>query len=271
MSILNFGSCNIDYVYSLDHIVKDGETESTDCLEIFSGGKGLNQSIALARAGANVFHAGCIGEDGEFLLEMLKNSGVDVSEMMKVPSKNGHAIIQVSKEGENSIFLYPGSNVMMTEKYVENVLAHFSENDTVLLQNETNLVPFIIACAIPAKQDPFQTYPPGELERLLAGQKTGETGQSQFSNEDYVKKTVAAGGWQCSCGRANPAYSSTCACGLNKRQSDPSVGYAAKAAERTRQQQALDAELKKYQVMLDSQIITQEQYEAKVRELFNKR
>lgn len=133
------------------------------------------------------------------------------------------------------------------------------------------LVPFIIACAIPAKQDPFQTYPPGELERLLAGQKTGETGQSQFSNEDYVKKTVAAGGWQCSCGRANPAYASTCACGLNKRQSDHSVGYAAKAAERTQQQQALEAELKKYRVMLDSQIITQEQYEAKVRELYNKR
>ena len=144
MSILNFGSCNIDYVYSLDHIVKEGETEATFGLEIFSGGKGLNQSIALSRAGATVFHAGCIGEDGDFLLEMLQNSGVDVSKMIRVPSKNGHAVIQVSKDAENSIFLYPGSNVMMTEKYVENVLEGFTENDTVLLQNETNLVPFII-------------------------------------------------------------------------------------------------------------------------------
>ena len=69
MKILNFGSCNIDYVYSMDHIVKVGETQTTYSLETFSGGKGLNQSIALARAGAEVYHAGCIGNDGEMLLE----------------------------------------------------------------------------------------------------------------------------------------------------------------------------------------------------------
>ena len=62
MKYLNFGSCNVDYVYSLDHIVKGGETLSSESLNIFPGGKGLNQSIALARAGAEVFHAGCIGE-----------------------------------------------------------------------------------------------------------------------------------------------------------------------------------------------------------------
>lgn len=57
MKILNFGSCNIDYVYRLDHIVNGGETEHGDRLDIFPGGKGLNQSVALARAGAAVFHA----------------------------------------------------------------------------------------------------------------------------------------------------------------------------------------------------------------------
>lgn len=64
MKILNFGSCNIDYVYSLEHIVNPGETEKTSAMNIFPGGKGLNQSIAVARAGGKIYHAGCIGEDG---------------------------------------------------------------------------------------------------------------------------------------------------------------------------------------------------------------
>ena len=55
MKILNFGSCNLDYVYSLEHIVMKGETESSAKMEIFAGGKGLNQSIAVARAGAKVY------------------------------------------------------------------------------------------------------------------------------------------------------------------------------------------------------------------------
>ena len=110
MKILNFGSCNIDYVYSLDHIVQAGETETTSAMSVFAGGKGLNQSIALARAGVQVYHAGCIGEGGDFLRTLLEENGVDTSFLKTVAEKNGHAIIQVSREGENSIFLYPGSN-----------------------------------------------------------------------------------------------------------------------------------------------------------------
>ncbi len=144
MKILNIGSLNVDHVYSLDHIVRDGETETTDKLEIFSGGKGLNQSIAAARAGARVFHAGCIGADGAFLKEALSESGVDTSLIKTVDAPCGHAIIQVSKKGENSIFLYPGSNRMLTADYIDNVLEGFSSGDTVLLQNETNLTGYIV-------------------------------------------------------------------------------------------------------------------------------
>ena len=67
MKILNFGSANVDYVYTLDHIVMGGETKSSKELNIFPGGKGLNQSIALARAGVKAYHAGCIGLDGQLL------------------------------------------------------------------------------------------------------------------------------------------------------------------------------------------------------------
>ena len=144
MKILNFGSCNLDYVYSLDHIVNVGETETTHKLETFPGGKGLNQSIALARAGVKVYHAGCVGTDGDMLVDTLKDSGVDVSYIRKADVKNGHAIIQVSAEGENSIFLYPGSNEMITEEYINEVLSDFEAGDIILLQNEINNVDYII-------------------------------------------------------------------------------------------------------------------------------
>ena len=144
MKIINFGSCNIDYVYSLDHIVAPGETETTKVLEIFPGGKGLNQSIAAARAGAAVFHIGCLGEDGQLLLETLKESNVDTSYIKSVPGKCGHAIIQLASDSENSIFLYPGSNHTFTKQYIDEVLEDFSTEDIVILQNEINEIDYIV-------------------------------------------------------------------------------------------------------------------------------
>lgn len=144
MKILNFGSCNIDYVYSLDHIVSPGETESASKLETFPGGKGLNQSIAAARAGAQVYHAGCVGSDGGMLIDILQESGVDVSCIKTVDSKNGHAVIQVSADGENSIFLYPGANEMIYEDYIDLVLEKFGKGDIILLQNEISNIDYII-------------------------------------------------------------------------------------------------------------------------------
>jgi len=151
MKILNFGSCNIDYVYSMDHIVAVGETQMTHKMEIFPGGKGLNQSIAAARAGAEVYHAGCVGHDGGMLLDILKESGVNVSCLQKVDAKNGHAIIQVSSQGENSIFLHAGSNSMVTKELVDTVLAQFDAGDILLLQNEINNVDYIIEKAYERK------------------------------------------------------------------------------------------------------------------------
>ena len=60
MKILNIGSINIDYVYEVDDFVKSGETIPSNNFKVFLGGKGLNQSVALAQAGSQVFHAGNI-------------------------------------------------------------------------------------------------------------------------------------------------------------------------------------------------------------------
>lgn len=147
MKILNFGSCNIDYVYSIDHIVSVGETQTTSKLETFPGGKGLNQSVALAKAGAKVYHAGCVGSDGEMLLEVLIQNGIDVSYIEKTDVKNGHAIIQVGKNGDNSIFIYPGSNETISKNYIDRVLENFNKGDIVLLQNEISNVDYIVKTA----------------------------------------------------------------------------------------------------------------------------
>ena len=144
LKILNFGSCNIDYVYSVDHFVKAGETLSADSMEIFPGGKGLNQSIALARAGAKVFHAGYVGRDGEILLSALSDAKVDTSFIRKKDIPNGHAIIQVDKNGENCIFLHSGTNGCITREYIDSVLSAFSSEDILLLQNEINDISYII-------------------------------------------------------------------------------------------------------------------------------
>lgn len=151
MRILNFGSCNLDFVYTLDHIVRPGETETTYDFKIFPGGKGLNQSIALARAGAKVYHAGCIGNDGEMLSDILSGSGVDITYLEKADIKNGHAVIQVSAKGENSIFLYPGSNEKITKAMIDEVLENFEAEDIIILQNEISNVDYIIKKACEKK------------------------------------------------------------------------------------------------------------------------
>ena len=144
MKIINFGSCNIDYVYSLHHIVAPGETEATSGMAVFPGGKGLNQSIAAARAGAEVVHVGYIGEEGQLLLDTLRESNVQTSYIKNYAGKSGHAIIQLAESGENSIFLYPGANWQFTRDYIDAVLDDFTDNDVVLLQNEINDIEYIV-------------------------------------------------------------------------------------------------------------------------------
>lgn len=140
MKILNFGSLNIDSVYAVDHMVRGGETISSLKMEKFCGGKGLNQSVALARAGAKVYHAGCVGKDGAELVNLMESSGVDCSFINVIDEVSGHAIIQVDKKGENSILLYPGANGQITSQQIDSVLSNFEEGDLLLLQNEINLL-----------------------------------------------------------------------------------------------------------------------------------
>lgn len=144
MKILSFGSLNIDYVYKVPHFVKKGETLSAKELNVYTGGKGLNQSIALARAGVETYHAGAIGTDGLFLLDQLKEAGVH-TDLVKVLDdvRTGNAIIQNDEEGDNCIVLFGGANQAISKEQVDEVFEQFTDEDYLLIQNEINELPYI--------------------------------------------------------------------------------------------------------------------------------
>ncbi len=170
MKILNFGSLNLDHVYSVDHFVREGETLASFALNDFLGGKGLNQSIALARAGCSVYHAGKIGKDGNILMEKLKEERVNINYLMiDDETPTGHAIIQVDKSGQNCILLFGGANRRVTEKDIDTVLANFDEGDLVLLQNEITNVEYIIKQA--NKRGMIIAMNPSPIDQTLVSMK----------------------------------------------------------------------------------------------------
>ncbi len=147
MKILNFGSLNLDYVYSVDHFVAEGETLASTVRNTFCGGKGLNQSVALARAGAKTYHAGCIGPEGNMLSDMLLSAGVNVKYVRRVDTPTGHAIIQVDPRGRNCILLFGGANRCNDPAFVDEVLSDFDAGDWLVLQNEISSLPYLIESA----------------------------------------------------------------------------------------------------------------------------
>lgn len=144
MKIYNFGSLNVDRVYGVEDFVRAGETILAKSLSFFPGGKGLNQTIALARAGANVYHVGCIGRDGGILKDTLVENQVPLTYIKELDADGGHTALQVSESGQNAIIVYSGTNHMLTENFVDEVMQTIEPGDYVLMQNEINLVPYII-------------------------------------------------------------------------------------------------------------------------------
>lgn len=148
MKILNFGSLNIDYVYKVDHFVQAGETESSSRRDIFPGGKGLNQSVALARSGSKVYHAGGVGKkDGLFLKDLLEKNSVDTKYVRSLECSTGHAIIQVNVKGNNCILLFSGANAEQDKEFIDEVFENFSDGDYLVLQNEINNLEYIVEIA----------------------------------------------------------------------------------------------------------------------------
>ena len=147
MKTLVFGSLNLDFIYRVPHIAAPGETLSSSRLSLSCGGKGLNQSIALAKAGSEVYLAGSVGPDGTPLRKIASENGVNISLLRTIEERTGNAIIQVSDAGENSIILFGGSNLCNSTAYIDETLSHFEAGDILLLQNEINNLPYIMQMA----------------------------------------------------------------------------------------------------------------------------
>lgn len=138
MRVYNFGSINIDYVYRVERFVQPGETLASISLETVLGGKGANQSVALARAGMEVVHLGRLGKSDEWVISALNDFGVNTDAVQLLDGPSGHAIIQVDNNGENSIVLHGGANQSFDAATLEHLLKDARPGDWLLLQNECN-------------------------------------------------------------------------------------------------------------------------------------
>jgi len=136
--IYNVGSINIDYVYRVPHFVQPGETLASQSLLRVLGGKGANQSVAIARAGAKVTHVGRVGKTDQWALTQLSEFGVNVNSVATSDEPSGHAIIQVDDAGENSIVLFGGANQQQTPGQLKTALDAAGPEDWFLIQNECN-------------------------------------------------------------------------------------------------------------------------------------
>lgn len=203
IQVLNFGSLNIDHVYQVPHFVQPKETLGCSEYHRFAGGKGLNQSIALTRAGLQTAHAGKIGPDGEFLANTLREAGVDISLLRRGDTATGHTCIQVDTTGQNSILLYPGANFALTEEEIRDTLDTVSAGTVLLLQNEINLIPVLLKYARlrglriainPAPCTPeVATYPLNYAEWLFvneveAAQLAGHEGKPEKLAEELAAR-----------------------------------------------------------------------------------
>ncbi len=138
MTLYNLGSINTDYVYSLDHLPAPGETLRAHEFQIGLGGKGLNISVAMMRAGAPVSHIGAIGVGDTNVISMLTQQGVDLAAVDKIDGVTGHAVVYVDAQSENQIVIVGGANQAITETHIRNSLADAGPEDWLVLQNETN-------------------------------------------------------------------------------------------------------------------------------------
>ena len=136
--IIVFGSLNIDMVMQLENLPRPGETVLCPRYLMIPGGKGANQAVAAAKAGASVKLFGVVGDDefGRIILDSLKKSSVDlVGVSLSKESSTGCAAVCVDLQGENMIIVASGANLDAREAEIPDFL--LGKETTLLLQMET--------------------------------------------------------------------------------------------------------------------------------------
>ncbi|WP_297769359.1 ribokinase [uncultured Roseovarius sp.] len=137
--IYNLGSINADHVYRVPRLPAPGETLHTQAYDRMLGGKGANQSIAVARAGSRVMHIGAVGPEGGWLVSELEEAGVNVRHVVRNETPTGHAVVSVDALAENSIIIHAGANRALGRDDLKIALEGAGSGDWLMMQNETNL------------------------------------------------------------------------------------------------------------------------------------
>jgi ribokinase len=142
-----FGSVNLDLIGSVGRLPRPGETVSGGAFATAPGGKGANQALAAARAGASVRMVGAVGQDSfaDQALVLLREGGVDLSRVRSVAAPTGVALILVDAAGENVIAVMPGANNTVSSEDVEGL--DFGPEDVLLLQLEAPVAGVTAAAA----------------------------------------------------------------------------------------------------------------------------
>jgi ribokinase len=151
-NVVVIGSINVDLVVAAARLPVPGETVLGGRFAQHQGGKGANQAVAAARAGAHVTMIGAVGEDayGEAAIAALASEGVDVSRVRTVTDPTGVAIIAIGPRGENQIVVAPGANAWVSSDDVH--AFELPTSDTVVLTNHEIPIPTVIAAVQAARE-----------------------------------------------------------------------------------------------------------------------
>jgi ribokinase len=161
-----FGSVNIDHFYRVAHLPGAGETLAATSYRMELGGKGANQSVAAARAGAECRHIGAVGADGAGVLARLQGFGVACNAIQQLEGPTGHAVIMVDGQGENCILLHGGANRALALGPALAALESAELGDILLLQNETDHQAAMAEAAMGRGMEVIYSAAPFDLEAL---------------------------------------------------------------------------------------------------------
>ena len=150
MKLISIGSANIDKVFLVDHFPVSGEAMHTEALNTYVGGKGVNQAIAIGKAGSKVVYGGKIGGDGGIIRNALEIApNVDTSKLIvDEDAYSGVATVMVQvSTAENCSLLYAGTNYQITDEEIDWMLEDFGNGDGLILQNEISGTAHILEVA----------------------------------------------------------------------------------------------------------------------------
>jgi ribokinase len=209
MTVVVVGSLNEDLVLAVERIPSPGETVPGRYVGRVCGGKGANQAVAAARAGAATRMVGCVGEDdaGARLLRALVDEGIDVSRVARVDGPSGLAVVSVADDGENAIVVAQGANRHCTPHLVRSALADLSARDVVVAQGEVpveaveaaaaaarsaaatfvlNLAPVI---AVDRARTPVDVLVVNEHEAAALAGASGSASEDAFGHAAHLART----------------------------------------------------------------------------------